>query len=366
MHRPRAGLWTALRRRDRSGQAARGSVLIAVLGFTVLMAYLLTAFMEEATSRIRYYGLYANRDDLRAEAYSYLEVTLAVLSEMYEIDDALWDPQQGWDDPLAYAQIEPPADLDVSIRIYDEAAKLSFSTIDEQMLRVFFEEVGLEAVAADDLIDPLLDWVDEDDLERLNGAEAEEYRDLEPPYRPADGPLQSWDELDLIYRYNEYLYDEDGFSTGLKESFQRTFSLYNEGPVNLNAANHNVLEIVEELYGISAQHVQEYRRGPDDIAGTDDDGLINDLTYDRFGVTSAAVSFRSTLFKIEVEVGSGPATFLLTAIVEYVGAENIGAGAERNLDGDEDLENAGLRLHETGEKLGYPFTVYRLSENIRI
>lgn len=49
-----------------------------------------------------------------------------------------------------------------------------------------------------EIADAILDWLDEDDLARTNGAEAEYYQALDPPYSPADGPLASIDELLLV------------------------------------------------------------------------------------------------------------------------------------------------------------------------
>ncbi len=63
------------RRRPRP-RPCRGSILIAVLALTALVSFILLEFMEEATAKIKYYGLFYNRDDLRTEAYSVLETTL--------------------------------------------------------------------------------------------------------------------------------------------------------------------------------------------------------------------------------------------------------------------------------------------------
>ena len=51
---------------------------------------------------------------------------------------------------------------------------------------------------AAEMIDCLLDWVDPDNLVRLNGAEDE------PGYKPADKPLTSLDEVKRIRGWEEF------------------------------------------------------------------------------------------------------------------------------------------------------------------
>ncbi len=49
-----------------------------------------------------------------------------------------------------------------------------------------------------DVAEAILDWIDEDDEPREYGAEAEVYNGLPTPYSPANGPLQSVEELLLV------------------------------------------------------------------------------------------------------------------------------------------------------------------------
>lgn len=50
----------------------------------------------------------------------------------------------------------------------------------------------------EDTVDAILDWLDEDDEAREFGAEAEYYNQLPTPYSPANGPLQTVEELLLV------------------------------------------------------------------------------------------------------------------------------------------------------------------------
>src|SRR5690606_28580353 len=124
--------------RTRSGSApsarSKGSILVAVLGFIVLLSAILVAFLGESIARIKYYGLFFNRDDLRVEAYSALEITLAVLSEIHAIDGSINGPAQGWADPLAYAEYTPPEGTRVAVRFEDESGRIPLTPSTDRML----------------------------------------------------------------------------------------------------------------------------------------------------------------------------------------------------------------------------------------
>ena len=50
----------------------------------------------------------------------------------------------------------------------------------------------------DDVADAILDWIDEDDEPREYGAEWDYYAQLQPPYKPKNGPLDTVEELLLV------------------------------------------------------------------------------------------------------------------------------------------------------------------------
>ena len=51
---------------------------------------------------------------------------------------------------------------------------------------------------ADIIVDSILDWIDTDDLHRLNGAESDYYQSLPNPYKAKNGRLDTLEELLLI------------------------------------------------------------------------------------------------------------------------------------------------------------------------
>ncbi|HEY8553649.1 MAG TPA: type II secretion system minor pseudopilin GspK [Burkholderiales bacterium] len=67
--------------------------------------------------------------------------------------------------------------------------------------RALLGHVGIEPAQIDALTDALIDWIDPDSNVRPAGAEDLDYLSHDPPYRAANQPLRSVDELRLIKGY---------------------------------------------------------------------------------------------------------------------------------------------------------------------
>ncbi|HKY07142.1 MAG TPA: hypothetical protein VJQ55_02830 [Candidatus Binatia bacterium] len=81
------------------------------------------------------------------------------------------------------------------VRLIDEAGKININRINENTLRRIFNNLGLDGAQRDSLVDAIMDWRDEDELHRMNGAENEYYAALTPSYTAKNGPLDSVDDL---------------------------------------------------------------------------------------------------------------------------------------------------------------------------
>ncbi len=100
---------------------------------------------------------------------------------------------------LANEEVEEELDADVDV-ITDDA-------VDRLM---YFPNMTEDIAAA------ILDWIDDDDETRSNGAESDYYETLESPYSAKNGPLESLDELLLVRDITpELLYGEDTNRNGI-------------------------------------------------------------------------------------------------------------------------------------------------------
>ncbi len=93
-----------------------------------------------------------------------------------------------------------------SYKIEDEESKIflnRFATDNDanrQILgRLLEYGAGIgEGLEADSIIDCIIDWLDRDDLHKMNGAEDDYYRSLSPPYECKDGPFDTVEELLMV------------------------------------------------------------------------------------------------------------------------------------------------------------------------
>jgi len=119
------------------------------------------------------------------------------------------------------------------------------------------------------LIDCLLDWVDQDEMTHLNGAESEYYASLNPPYKSKNAAIDTVDELALIKGFNEKMPESEVTIYEALSGFLTTYAT--DQKININAANRDILM---GFLGIDAQLADEIiaqRQGPDRKDGTDDD-----------------------------------------------------------------------------------------------
>ncbi|NDV62504.1 general secretion pathway protein GspK [Puniceicoccales bacterium CK1056] len=362
------------------GAPKNGSITVLVLVFVVLLTFIVVAFLEEATSKIKYYGLFHNRDDLRVDAYSALEISLAVINQYREIEGALWGPAQGWSNPLQQVGFTPAHASSVSVSFEDESAKLGLESLEYDDLIILFDVMGFDLPEAQALADGLIDWTDEDDARRLNGFDGEDYEDMDPPYKPANSAIVSWDEFRLIQPFNELFFDEAGSPTSDWASFKNAVSLYHSGKTNINQASGLVLDFLAESGFLDPYSLADYKNGIDGISGTEDDRLIRNLEEAALGETSD-VSTGIELLRVKVRASRGDARFDLEALVSWSGSDAGAADSSQNRNQaetnspEEDAapdSSAAQRNRSRGSartapaisaELGYPFRFIRIVEN---
>jgi hypothetical protein len=82
----------------------------------------------------------------------------------------------------------------------DESGKLDINKATEEQFKDVIEGILLHEKQdlASQIIDAILDWLDQDNLERYSGSEDEIYKEKTPSYMPANSPFRSLNELLLV------------------------------------------------------------------------------------------------------------------------------------------------------------------------
>ncbi len=144
-----------------------------------------------------------------------------------------------------------------------------------ELIRRFLEAKGVDLNERDRMLDTLLDWVDPDNLVRLNGAE------IDGDYRPANALLTRVDDLKRVRGWEEFTARPD---------WDADLTVNSTGPVDLAWASRDLLVAL----GLNEQVVEQFleqRAGQDGIDGTEDDPPWKTLD----DVPDCARSFRGAI-----------------------------------------------------------------------
>lgn len=182
-----------------------------------------------------------------------------------------------------------------------------------ELLRKFLETKGVDLNERDHMIDCLLDWVDPDNLARLNGAEDE------GDYHPTGTLLTRVDDLKHVRGWEEFTRRPD---------WDADLTVNSTGPVDLAWASRDMLM---SLPGMTEQLVDAFlalRRGQDGLDGTEDDVAFKSVdeirvalgfSTEQFKQLAALVGFNDQVVRI-VSVGkSGKVTRTIQMVLRKSG-----------------------------------------------
>lgn len=136
-------------------------------------------------------------------------------------------------------------------RFVDEAGRINLNRATEETLRRVFLNLGLDETSRNTLVDSILDWRDEEDLHRLNGAESDYYLSLSPPYTAKNGPFDAVEDLLWVRGVTpEIFYGGEG-AIGLKD----IFTVDSPGGVNLRTTT---AEVCVALLGLPMERCRAF------------------------------------------------------------------------------------------------------------
>ncbi|MBL4574706.1 MAG: general secretion pathway protein GspK [Opitutaceae bacterium] len=371
---------TSDERKERSFQSARdllasegrrmnprrkGAVLLLVLVMIVVVSFAMIEFTERGLSEIAGEGYYVERSYLRTEAYSALETSLAVLADVIFIDGSLQAPIQGWGDPLVYAGVSLAEGTFATIRYTDESGKLPLNELDEGTLYLLFTEMEFEVDDSLKLTNSLLDWIDEDDATRIDGAELDEYGLAEMPFAASNRPIRRLEELSIVDGFRSLFFTEEGHPNEHFFRFAEAVSPYGSSSINVNAASELALISVGGLSELQVEAIMDHRAGSDGIIGTEDDRYFasqEELLEVIVEMPEGSVlNVISKIMTIEIQVTEGNADFFLRAVVSL-----DGSGSFEEASQTEQKNSSSSSQATTSDESSYPFIFLELTEDVSI
>ncbi len=272
---------------------SRGAALLLSLWALFLLAALVMSWALNIDSRLNISGTENRILEAQAMAASGAEVAITpTINPNSPNLEGKFGPRQSY-----------------SARITGEGGRLNINWLVAgenpariEMLRQYLEAKGIDLNERDRMIDCLLDWVDPDDLVRLNGAEASE------GYQPANALLIRIDELKKVKGWEDFT-SAPGWDDEL--------TVNSTGPVDLAWAPRDVLRALPGFTDAMVERFLQLRAGPDGKEGTADDVVFNSLDdivlrldFPRSNFESLALSFHSRIPSYESLALDGPATSL--------------------------------------------------------
>lgn len=234
----------------------RGAALILVLWVTLLLTMIAAAFA--ASVRVEGRAALNAREEAQAQALAVAGFNQAVAELMGEWDyNALTEDGQTALVRLAGGQASSPQGGPAvregklgqgrfRYRVLDEERRINVNLADRKTLIRLLEGVGIASGAERDIVaDSILDWIDEDSLHRLNGAEDNYYRGLTPSYGAKNGPMDSIEELRLVR----------GVTPEIYQLLAPYLTVWGSGKVNINTADETLLQLLfpDQAQAILAQ-----------------------------------------------------------------------------------------------------------------
>lgn len=148
----------------------------------------------------------------------------------------------------------------VMVRVTDEGGKIPINFPEGQfdaklqpLLVHVLGNMGVDSELSASIADAVIDWQDDDDEHRLNGAETDYYSDLPNPYPAKNKRLDSLEELLFIKGVTPELYHggTEEYPVGLRD----VFSIFNNtGQVNLRYASP---EVKRALFGLDDEELDQ-------------------------------------------------------------------------------------------------------------
>lgn len=185
----------------------RGAALMVVLLLAATLSFIMLALVSAMNLSLRRTGGAALRSDLiwlstSADAFAAMTIRQAVLASREG------GPPLSAQHPLFSQQINIPFDRGVGAVIFADATRcFNVNSLANEAsggdnesgpskeLAETLKAAGLSDGDASNIVAVIKDWVDEDDVQEIGGAEDNFYSNLPTPYRTAGAPVASVSEL---------------------------------------------------------------------------------------------------------------------------------------------------------------------------
>jgi len=264
-----------------------GAALIIALWVILLLTLLVGGFAFEMHVEADIISYYRKRLKAQYIARSGVEISKVILAKLADVDDEL----RGADDEEE-ALLVGVVNLSRGVAIRDltrnigegtltltiepEEGRRGINDLSEDDWEEILDQANVPQERWANIIDSFFDWLDEDDLTRLNGAESDDAFYVDRGYKVKNAKLDTVDELLLIKHFDEELLYGSGTDVDAEDRITGIASwltAWSHGKINVNTASREVLMTLRGIEEWAVEAILEMRVGVDGEAGTRDDGF---------------------------------------------------------------------------------------------
>ncbi len=298
----------------------RGTALVLTLLIITTLAGLTIGFSGESGVELTLAGY--SRDSYKAHlvARSAIEEVMGLLGADEDLEMDSYNENWHQLENLSVLQGLGDEGITLSGGVVDESGKINVNflaneagEIDEKreaQVRRLFRILGLK----EEMVNPLLDWLDADDVERQDGAEAYWYQNLEEPYPCANGPFLTPGQIFLVKGMRQAERFEG-------KRLMDYLTIYSDGKVNINTAPKEVLECLSEsMDDAIAAAIIEYRK-EEDFTSIDDLRKVPGMSDEVLAEIRDWITVRSSSFSMEFNVNCNGASCVVKAFVVREGGK---------------------------------------------
>jgi hypothetical protein len=373
----------------RTKDADAGTVLILVMLTILFTSFALIAFIDKASNDLLVEARVAQSDRLRMDAYSALDVTLAVLDDFIRADNGLRAPAEGWSDPLNWAAWTPSPGHTVDVSLSDESAKIPLNHVTAQVMLNLFEAWQMNQDDAQKLTDAILSWMQQNYVPTT--PVESDYEQSAIPYDPPLRAMRSLSELAAIDVARDMFFDQNGRPNSLWWRFANDFSIFNYPAPNINGANPDVMTAVGEFTDQQQQAISDYQNGTGQYANQGPNWFQNGAALKGVVGTLAGNpgSFGTAIraLRILITVHEGNTVYRLSVVVAPKGgarsvettATEVKANTSNSTSGESsatptvtspanqsqptNTPTSAQTAAAASQNLQYPFTILEIREN---
>ncbi len=290
-------VWASRTRRPLTATSEAGIALIIVMISIFVLTVLAGGFaysMKIETRLARNANSEAQLEWLGRSAVEkarwILAEQLKISQEPYDGLDQVWAGGPGGVGTSNSALANVSLNLDTpeghaSFSIVDLERKVNINMANEAILQQALTLAGVDAGESTPIVNSILDWMDPDDQQRIQGAESDFYQDYWPnhPYKAKNGPFDDISELLLIRGITPELFwgtDATNFQVHAFNPRNRRdappvqtvgltnlFTAMSSGRININTASAEVLQVIPGVTPEMAQGIVAARGGDPDPMG---------------------------------------------------------------------------------------------------